>query len=80
MDINIKRQLLELHGTKYFLDYTETIINKLIEKDESNRAIIEEELSKYIEIKEKEYAEELKRCIEESKNWNLVNVDKSWFR
>jgi flagellar biosynthesis/type III secretory pathway chaperone len=73
--MNIKKELMKIFGSSYMFDYTETIINLLIEKDENNRKIIEEELVKMINKKDKEHMEELDRATEESKNWNLKNTD-----
>ena len=59
--MDIKKELLKITGTKYMFNYTENILNLLIKKDESNRELIENELSKLIAIKDKEDSENLKK-------------------
>jgi hypothetical protein len=63
--------ILKIVGTQYDFEYTLNIINLLIKKDESNREIIEKELSKMIDKKNKKDAENLKK-------WNSIEYQKGY--
>lgn len=71
--MDIKKEFLKIAGKGYDYDFTLNIINLLIKKDESNREIIEKELSKMIEKKNKKDAEDLKK-------WNSSEYQKDYLK
>jgi len=69
--MDIKKELLKITGTKYMYDFTNNVLKLLIKKDESNRELIEKELSKIIEKEHKEHMEVLNKSTQESAKWDL---------